>query len=283
MPPVRLRQIAFITHDLEKERHKLTEVFSTEVIYADPAVAQWGLKNFLVSLGGDFLEVCAPVQPDTSVGRLLDKRGDGGYMIIMQTEDAAARRAFIETNGLAKVIHSHSSDDADCVQYHPKGIKGGIMPELDTQHPSPDHPSPLTTRLSHWHACGPSSRYAAYLPAMQLTSHLALSRLALRLAPGNADVVGAAAQWSELFGIARGDAAGELAFADGVKVEFLAGEEGKREGLEEVRVDVRGRDKLMEMLGRASRLGLCGDGWIRMVGVRWVFLLVGSDGKRSYL
>ena len=45
-------------------------------------------------------------------------------MIIMQTTDAVARRSYIESNNLGKVIYSHEHDDAVCIQYHPKGIKG---------------------------------------------------------------------------------------------------------------------------------------------------------------
>ena len=45
-------------------------------------------------------------------------------MIIMQTADAIARKSFIESKKLAKVIYFHAKDDACCIQYHPKGIKG---------------------------------------------------------------------------------------------------------------------------------------------------------------
>lgn len=45
-------------------------------------------------------------------------------MIIMQNEDAAARRKYIESRKLAKVIFSHSHGDSECIQYHPKGIAG---------------------------------------------------------------------------------------------------------------------------------------------------------------
>lgn len=45
-------------------------------------------------------------------------------MVIMQTRDAVARRLSIESKRLAKVIYSHEHDDAVCIQYHPKGIKG---------------------------------------------------------------------------------------------------------------------------------------------------------------
>jgi hypothetical protein len=45
-------------------------------------------------------------------------------MIIMQTLDASARRRYIETNKLARVIFAHELEDSVCIQYHPKGIKG---------------------------------------------------------------------------------------------------------------------------------------------------------------
>lgn len=47
-------------------------------------------------------------------------------MIIMQTSDAAGRRSYLESTGLAKVILNHEGDDFVCVQYHPKGVKGAL-------------------------------------------------------------------------------------------------------------------------------------------------------------
>lgn len=85
------------------------------------------ILSHLVAIGGDIIEVCSPFRPDTTVQRLLQKRGDGGYMIIMQTLDAAARRRYIESKGLAKVIFTHSHGEVECVQYHPKGIYGKYL------------------------------------------------------------------------------------------------------------------------------------------------------------
>lgn len=62
--PTRLRQIAFVARDIDQARQLLvrtcllfnisatdysfqTHVLGTEVIYEDPSVGQWGLKNFL--------------------------------------------------------------------------------------------------------------------------------------------------------------------------------------------------------------------------------------------
>jgi hypothetical protein len=75
------------------------------------------------------IEVVSPTREGTTAGRLLDKRGDGGYMIIMQTEDAKKRREHIEAAGLSKVIFEHEHLDAVCIQYHPRGIKGMCIAE----------------------------------------------------------------------------------------------------------------------------------------------------------
>ena len=86
------------------------------------------LTEEIVPLGGDIIEVVSPFKTNTTAGRLLEKRGDGGYMIIMQTEDARKRRAHIEAKGLTKVIFDYDHGDSVCVQYHPKGIKGALSP-----------------------------------------------------------------------------------------------------------------------------------------------------------
>ena len=122
--PVRLRQIALVARDLQKAEELLTTVLGSEVVYVDPAVGQWGLENILVAVGGELIEVVSPKQPGTTAGRLLDRRGDGGYMIIMQHPDAKYRKEFIEKRNLAKVIYNHETEDSVTVQYHPKGIKG---------------------------------------------------------------------------------------------------------------------------------------------------------------
>ena len=124
--PVRLRQVALVAKDLQKAKDLLTKLLGTEVIYVDPAVGQWGLENFLVAVGGEVIEVVSPTKPSTTAGRQLDKKGDGGYMIIMQTGDAKKRKEFIESKGLAKVIWTHETETSMTVQYHPKGIAGAF-------------------------------------------------------------------------------------------------------------------------------------------------------------
>jgi len=239
-------------------------------VFRDPGVAIWGLRNLLVSLGGDIIEVVAPFKDGTTAGRLLEKRGDGGYMIIMQNDDGPARRAHIEARGLAKVIWKNSHADHKypyhATQYHPKGIKGGMMPELDSMAPTPDFPRPMAERFGPWGACGPD--FESYGAGMRKSAHLRLQDVRLRLAPGDGDTAGAVAQWTEVFGVPTSD--GDLAFTNAT-MGFVKGEQGKPEGLDLITVQVHGKEKFDAILQRASEEGLCGNGWINLCGVRWYF------------
>ncbi|KAF2680804.1 hypothetical protein K458DRAFT_445033 [Lentithecium fluviatile CBS 122367] len=274
--PTRLRQIALVTADLERATQQLVHVLGSEVVFEDPAVAQFGLRNALVPLGGDIIELVSPVQPNTTAGRLLERRGDGGYMVIMQTEDARARRAHIEARELAKVVWGYEHGDVTCVQYHPKGIRGGAMPELDSHAPSPENPTPLLSRFSPWHACGPN--YSSYSASMKRAAHLTLQGCVLRLAPGDRGHEAAARQWEHVFGVVR--SRDLLAFTN-ARLGFVSGRDGLHEGLVSITVGVEGRDKLEAILVRASEVGLCGTGFVNMCGIRWYFVLTGHGGTKK--
>ncbi|KAF1969979.1 hypothetical protein BU23DRAFT_557152 [Bimuria novae-zelandiae CBS 107.79] len=276
--PTRLRQIALVTRDLEQAKHQLTHIIGTEVILEDPIVEQWGLKNFLVPLGGDIIEVVSPFRENTTAGRLIDKRGDGGYMIIMQTEDARTRREYIEANGLGKVIWGYEKDDVVCVQYHPTGVKGGMMVELDSHGPTKANPTPLKERFSPWHACGPD--YTGYIEGMRRTSHLTLQGCVLRLAPGDVRHGDASRQWEEIFGVGR--SRDLLAFTN-ARLGFIRGQQGERDGLVSITVGVNGKEHLDAILDRASKAGLCGDGWINMCRIKWYFVLTGYGEAKGKL
>ncbi|PVH75468.1 hypothetical protein DL98DRAFT_551604 [Cadophora sp. DSE1049] len=281
--PTRLRQIALVAKDLEKARHLLTTVIGTEVIYEDPAVEQWGLKNILVPIGGDIIEVVSPFLPTAPAARHLSRlnASAGGYMIIMQTHlpSSLTRLQHIQTHNLAKPIFTHSTPESDMVQYHPKSIPGGMMPELDSHRPDPEHPDPLNERFSPWHAAGPKERYGAYREGMRRCGDLWLVDVALRLKDGDRDVEGAAGKWEEIFGVGRVERDDELGFTN-ARLRFCEGEEGRSEGLVEVGIAVESRERRDGILERAGKEKLRLDGEVvDMLGVRWRFTVLDVNGN----
>ena len=140
------------------------------------------------------------------------------------------------------------------------------MPELDSVDVSAKYPNPFGERFSPWGPCGPDLRSivkgCGRLGICILLMHL-------RLAPGDADTGGAARQWSEIFGIGT---SGDLLAFTNTRMGFVRGQERKPEGLDCITMAVNGKDRFEGILERASKEGLCGDGWINMCGVRWCFV-----------
>jgi hypothetical protein len=89
---IRLRQIALIAPDLDPVVEQLRSTLGLQVCFHDPGVAEFGLRNAMLLVGDQFLEVLSPIADDTAVGRLLAKRGGpGGYMVIHEVDDLERR------------------------------------------------------------------------------------------------------------------------------------------------------------------------------------------------
>ena len=85
---MRIRQLVLVAQERDKVVNALCDVFNLEVAFYDPGIIHFGLENAVIPVGDTFLEVVSPVQEDTTAGRYLQKRkGNGGYMVIVQAED----------------------------------------------------------------------------------------------------------------------------------------------------------------------------------------------------
>ena len=128
MTAMRLRQICLVSSDLAKAEEQLTRILGLAVGERAAGVEEWGLDNFLLPIGGDFLEVVAPVRDGTAAGRFLDRRGgDGGYMTIFQCDDGLAFRDRITSKGVRLIWSNSNRDDYIPSQYHPRDCHGTIL------------------------------------------------------------------------------------------------------------------------------------------------------------
>jgi len=124
---LRMRQICLVAASLEPAIEELCGVLGIEVCHRDPAVARYGLENALMPVGNQLLEVVAPTQAGTAAGRYLDRRGgDGGYMVILQTDDLAAARARIDGFGI-RIVSEPNHGDYVGMQLHPRDTGGAIL------------------------------------------------------------------------------------------------------------------------------------------------------------
>jgi len=205
---MRIRQIVFAARGLKQGSAALAALLDLDPPFRDPGVAEFGLDNAVFVFGDQFIEIVAPVRDGTTAGRLLERRGDSGYMLILQTDDFARARARFAEQGVRTVFEAEYPD-IRAVHLHPKDIGGTIV--------SVDQPQPATAWRwggPHWRAQS-GARYEQRVVGVTIDAQ---------------DPFAMASRWAQVLGLAAPVAAGaawRLALQDG-QIDFaLAAERGE--------------------------------------------------------
>lgn len=246
---MRLRQIAFVAKDLKATTDELCSVLGLDVAYRDPGVGKWGLENIVAPIGGDFLEIVSPKEDNTSAGRYIDRRkGDGGYMVILQVSDALAYRKRLHDMGI-RAVATRDQRDYTYTHFHPADV-GGFLLSIDAGAPEDD----WKQTLCPWVPAGPDWKShvredgALELKAVELQS---------------ADPVATAELWGKLLG--RPVRKHRIALDRG-EIRFVEAKDGRGPGISSL--DIRVKDKAATLADAKARGLQLGPDQIRVVGCR---------------
>jgi len=234
---LRLRQIALVAHDLDAVEADLSAVFGLTVCYRDPGVGRFGLHNFLMPVGNAFIEVVAPIRDNTAGGRYLERRGgDGGYMVIMQTDDMAAARGRARRLGI-RLITDGGDEHTDGIQLHPKDVPGAIV-ELRWNEGDSALDGP-------WHPAGPD-----WKPAQRLDVIRAFRAAELQAE----DPAALAARWSEVLDrpVEEGSDGHPTIALDDATLRFVPVNDGRPEGLGGLDIEVVDRAHVLAAAADSS-------------------------------
>jgi hypothetical protein len=130
---VRLRQAVLVARELAPVSEQLRSELQLGEPFADPGVGAFGLRNAVYAIGDTFLEVVSPSEADTAAGRYLDRRGDGGYMVIFQFADLDAARKRAAALGV-RTVWQLDLPDISGTHLHPADTGGAIV-SLDRADP----------------------------------------------------------------------------------------------------------------------------------------------------
>jgi len=245
---MKLRQCVFVCKDLEASREELCDVLGIEVAFRDPGVAKWGLVNVVCPTGHDFLEIVTPEQPGTSAGRYIERRkGDGGYMVIIQVPDAKAERARVTGLGVRAVAHKDLAEYT-YTHFHPSDTSGVLL-SLDTTF------APKGVDPALWWP--PAEKDWLKQARSDVTNGLAGVEIQ------HADPAGAAANWSRILG--RPATNNRIAL-DGSEIRFVADRDGRGPGVSAY--DVKTVDKARVLAAAETRGKKRGPSQVEVCGCR---------------
>lgn len=103
--PINLHHTAFAVQDLDATLRSLSRLFGLEA-QGREIVQEQGVEEAMVPLGGSFLQVLAPLNADSPVGRFLERRGEGLHHIAIQVADLDAALAHLRAEGAELVDES---------------------------------------------------------------------------------------------------------------------------------------------------------------------------------
>ena len=209
---MKLRQTVLVARDLDAVVADLTAVLGIEVAFNDPQVREFGLRNAVMPIGDTFLEVVSPIDPQATAQRYLERRrGDGGYMLIVQCDDLDADRRRVADLGV-RTVWKLDLPDIRGTHLHPKDT-GGALLSLDDAKPA-----------DSWHWAGPDWRRHVRRERVDAITAAEMQSEKPRLL---------AERWAEILDRAAEEVAPsryEIAL-DGAKLRFVAATDGRGEGL----------------------------------------------------
>lgn len=240
---MRIRQVALVARDLEPVAATLCDILRIGGPFRDPGVEAFGLHNVVLPIGDTFLEVVSPFQPDTAAGRYLERRGgDGGYMVLVQSDDLDSDRKRLAELGV-RVVWNVELDDIGSVHLHPRDTGGAIL-SLDQPRP----PAAWRWGGPDWQRRGAESAEA--LVAVELQSD---------------DPAALAHRWSAILGQTVQEQAGRWVIeTESGHLRFVAAQDGRGEGLGGIDLKVADAEKVVAaartrgLTATNNQLEICG-------------------------
>lgn len=208
----RLRQVALVAADLQAAEAEVANALGIEWCFQDPGVGAFGLHNALFPIGDQFLEIVSPTEPGTTAGRLLEKRGgDGGYMVLVQTDDLAGVRERFRSLGV-RVVHEAIDEGIIGLHVHPKDIGSAVVSVDQTEDPA------------EWTWAGPSWRQHQRTDVVSSIAAVEIQ---------SSDPQATALRWAEVLGqsLSHSHAAEPQIVCDDAVIRFVVERDGRGDGV----------------------------------------------------
>lgn len=223
---MRLRQVAIAVQDLDRAVEDIRAVLGVRVCFTPEdemalrgpeLIDRFSLSNAVFAVSDTFLELVTPTRPDTTIARFLARRGDGGYMVLVQCDDLERARERCAEAGVREAYLAELPDLRG-VHLDPRDT-GGALLSLD----QPDEPADWPWAGADWRS----------VIRTELTTEIVGARIAA------AHPTAVAQRWAELLdrAVRHDDSGTPTIFLDRGYIRVEQARDGDADGL--CGVDVR--------------------------------------------
>ena len=128
MQPGRLDHVGIAVTDLTAARALYERVLGLEVTHEE-VITEQGVHELLLRAGDAFVQLVAPLDPDTPVGRFLARRGEGLHHVGYAVPDVGAAVADLRTQGFEVIDPAPriGSGGSTIAFVHPKSMQGVLV------------------------------------------------------------------------------------------------------------------------------------------------------------
>lgn len=132
--------VGIAVHDLDEAKEYYERTFGMRVVHEEVNEEQ-GVREAMLAVGdsGSCIQLLAPLSPDTTIGKFLDRSGPGIQQVAYRVTDIDAATEELRAKGVRLLYEAPKSGTAGSrVNFiHPKDA-GGVLVELvepgDTAH-----------------------------------------------------------------------------------------------------------------------------------------------------
>ena len=135
MRPYNLDHVAIAVHDLDEAIEKHVKLFNAEPQWRE-LVAEQGVEEAMIAIGGSYIQLLAPTGPDTPVGRFLERHGEGIHHIAYAVADIEAALVEMKEEGARLVDEEPRTGGrgAKIAFVHPASFAGTLVELVELPH-----------------------------------------------------------------------------------------------------------------------------------------------------
>jgi methylmalonyl-CoA/ethylmalonyl-CoA epimerase len=124
----KIEHVAIAVSDLEQAIEHYTKVWGLTLEHRE-VVEDQGVEEAMFSLGESYIQLLAPLNPNTTVGKFIERKGEGLHHIAYEVEDLEASLDALSASGVKLIDEKPraGSRGTRIAFVHPKSNRGLLV------------------------------------------------------------------------------------------------------------------------------------------------------------